>query len=102
MAVPDFEKPIYANEERKGCVEGSAAADGIFGDRRGGCSTTRIVGLRAIYDVREGEYERYCRHGIAHVDAIAVFPQRFIPSKQVMTDCERHCISIYSKPTPPT
>ena len=87
----------------KACVEGSVAG-GILEDRhdRGGCSTTRIVRLGAFYDGREGEYEGYWCHGIPRVDAIAVFPQRFIPSKQVMTDCERHCISIYSKPTPPT
>ena len=47
MAVPDFEKPTYANEEGKACAEGRAAADGIFEDRRGGCSTTRVVELKA-------------------------------------------------------
>ncbi|EDR12111.1 uncharacterized protein LACBIDRAFT_311107 [Laccaria bicolor S238N-H82] len=42
MAVPDFEKG-----GGKSVCGGSAAADGIFEDCRGGCSTTRIVGLRA-------------------------------------------------------
>ena len=32
MAVPDFEKAMYAHEEGKACVEGSATADGIFED----------------------------------------------------------------------
>ena len=84
-------------------MEGSAA-DGFLEDRhgRGGCSTTRIVRLGAFYDGREGEYGGYWCHGIPHVVAIAVFPQRSIPLKQVMTDCERYCISIYSKPTLPT
>ena len=107
MAIPDFEKPTYANEEGKACVDGSAAADEILEDRRGGCSTTRIVELQAIYDGREGECEGYCCCEILHVDAFPVFPRRFIPrvsfpSKRVMKDCERHCISIYSKPSPPT
>ena len=109
MAVPGFEKALYANEEGKACVEGSAA-DGICEDRRGRCSTTRIVGSRAIYDGREGEYEGYYCREILHVDAVAGFPQRFIllkrsgffPPTWIMTDCQRHCISIYSKPTRPT
>ena len=67
----------------KACVEGSAAG-GILEDRRGrgGCSTTRIVRSGAIYDGREGEYEGYWCHGIPHVDAIAVFPRRFIPQSR--------------------
>ena len=40
MGVRDFKKAIYANEGRA-CVEGSAAADGTFEDRRGECSSTR-------------------------------------------------------------
>ena len=65
----------------KACVEGSAA-DGILEDRRGGCSTTQIVGLRAIYDRRAGEYKGYCCREILHVDGVAVFPRRFIPLKR--------------------
>ena len=60
-------------------MEGSAA-DGFLEDRRGGCSTTRIVGLGAIYDGREGEYEDYCCREILHVDAVAVFSRGFISS----------------------
>ena len=52
MAVPDFEKAIYATEAEKACVDGSAAADEILEDRRGGCSTTRIVELQAIRRAR--------------------------------------------------
>ena len=96
----------------KAFVEGSAA-DGFLEDGRGGCSTTptvQFVGLGAIYDGREGEDEAYCCREILHVDAVVVLPRRFtplkrsgfFPPKRVMTDCERHCISIYSKPTRPT
>ena len=41
MAISDFEKAISANGEGGACVEGSAAADGIFEDCRGECSSTR-------------------------------------------------------------
>lgn len=51
MAVPDFEKG-----GGKSVCGGSAAADGIFEDCRGGCSTTRIV---------------------------EVFPRRFVPLKHL-------------------
>ena len=81
MAVPDFEKALYANEEGTACVEGNAA-DGICEDRRGRCSTTPIVGLRAIYDGRERVYEGYCCCEILHADAVAGFPQRFILLKR--------------------
>ena len=78
-------------------MEGSAA-DGILEDRRGGRSATRIVGLGAIYDGREGECEGYFCRVILHVDVLQGFPDILFPLKRVMTDCERHCISIYSKP----
>ena len=71
----------------KACVEGSAA-DGFLEDRRGGCSTTPIVqfvGLGAIYDGREGEYEGYCCREILHVDAVAVFSRRFISSNVLVS-----------------
>ena len=40
------EKAIYANEEGKACVEGSAAADGTFEDR-GGERSIRDAGVEA-------------------------------------------------------
>ena len=41
MAVPNFQKAVYANEEGKACVEESAAADGTFEDSCGECASTR-------------------------------------------------------------
>ena len=49
MAVPDFQKAVYANEEGKAYVEGSAAADGTFEDSRGECVSTRRRRWRGKY-----------------------------------------------------